>query len=148
MVQLDVLAGGDMPFSHRHPALDDVGEGVELVRRDTAEGQLDANHLHVGLALAVDALFEAEGDEVAVLALALEEAAGLGTEIVELVFEDRDHVPGDVLVALRVLPGTRSALPPLLLAVIDVQTVEYRDCRALGRLGNVHLVGTLPVKFR
>ncbi len=64
MVELDVLAGGDVAFAQRHPALDHVGEGVHLIGGDAAERELDADHLHVGLALAVDALFEAEGDEL------------------------------------------------------------------------------------
>ena len=35
--------------------------------------------------------------------LALEEPAGLGREVVELVLQDRDHMPGNVLEQLRVL---------------------------------------------
>ncbi|MBK5220432.1 MAG: hypothetical protein JJE35_11700 [Thermoleophilia bacterium] len=90
-MQLDILPGGDVAFSQRHPVLDDVGEGLQLGGRDAAEGELDPNHLHVGLTLSVNALFKAEGDEDPVLALALEEAPGLGAEVVELVFEDRDR---------------------------------------------------------
>ena len=37
---------------------------LHLLRRDPAERQLHADHLHVGLALAVDALLEAELDEL------------------------------------------------------------------------------------
>ena len=41
--------------------------------------------------------------------------AGLGVEVVELPLEDRDHVPGDVLVDLRVLERAELALAVLLL---------------------------------
>ena len=64
VVQLDVLARRDVALAQRHPALDDVGEGVELLGVDAAEGQLDADHLALGLALAVDALAQAEADEL------------------------------------------------------------------------------------
>ena len=64
VVDLDVLAGGDVALVERHVLLDHVGEGLHLLGRDAAEGQLDADHLHVGLALAVDALLEAEADEL------------------------------------------------------------------------------------
>ena len=103
VVHLDVLAGRDVALAQRHVALDHVGERVELVGRDAAHRQLDADHLHVGLALAVDALLEAELDEVVLLELALEEAGRLGVEVVELALEDRDHVPRDVLEHLGVL---------------------------------------------
>ena len=103
VVHLDVLARGDVALAQRHVLLDHVGERVELVGRDAAQRQLDADHLHVGLALAVDALLEAELDEVVLLELALEEAGRLGVEVVELALEDRDHVPGHVLEHLGVL---------------------------------------------
>ena len=64
VVHLDVLAGRDVALAQRHVLLDHVGEGLELVGRDAAHRQLDADHLHVGLALAVDALLEAELDEL------------------------------------------------------------------------------------
>ena len=103
VVHLDVLPRRDVALAQRHVLLDHVGERVELVGRDAAHRQLDADHLHVGLALAVDALLEAELDEVVLLELALEEARRLGVEVVELALEDRDHVPRDVLDHLRVL---------------------------------------------
>ena len=69
VVDLDVLAGRDVALVERRVLFDDVGEGVHLLRRDAAEGELDADHLHVGLALAVDALFEAEADELGLLGI-------------------------------------------------------------------------------
>ena len=63
VVHLDVLARGDVALAQRHVLLDHVGERVELIRGHATERQLDAHHLHVGLALAVDALLEAELDE-------------------------------------------------------------------------------------
>ncbi len=71
--------------------------------RDAAERQLDPHHLHVRLALPVDALLEAELDEVVLLQLTLEVARRLGIEVVELPLQDRDHVTRDVLDHLRVL---------------------------------------------
>ncbi len=103
VVHLDVLARGDVALAQRHVLLDHVGERVELVGRDAAERELDPDHLHVGLALAVDALLEAELDELVALELALQEAGGLGVEVVELALEDRDDVPGDVLEHLGIL---------------------------------------------
>ena len=64
VVDLDVLAGGDVALVQRRVLLDRVGEGLHLLRGDAAHRQLDADHLHVGLALAVDALLQAEADEL------------------------------------------------------------------------------------
>ena len=81
-----------------------VGEGLHLLGRDAAERQLDADHLHVGLALAVDALLEAEADELGLSASRrARNFVGLGVEVVELALEDRDDVAGDVLEDLGVL---------------------------------------------
>ena len=41
---------------------------------------------------------------------------GLGVEVVELALDDRDHVPGDVLVDLGVLERAELALAVLVLA--------------------------------
>ncbi len=71
-----------------------------------------------GLALAVDALLQAEADELVLGGLTVEELAGLGVEVVELALEDRDHVPGDVLVDLGVLERAELALALLLLALM------------------------------
>ena len=103
MVHLDVLARRDVALVQRHVLLDHVGERLHLLRRDAAEGELHADHLHVGLALAVDALLEAELDELVFLGLAREEFRRLGLEVVELALQDRDHVPGHVLEHLWVL---------------------------------------------
>ena len=96
-----------------------VGEGVHLLRGDAAEGKLDPDHLHVGLALAVDALFEAEADELVFRQALGEELLGFVVEVVELALDDRDHVAGDVLVGLRVLERADPALAPLLLVLGD-----------------------------
>ena len=82
---------------------------VHLLRRDAAERELDADHLHVGLALAVDALLQPEADELVLGGLAGEVLLRLVVEVVELALEDRDDVPGDVLADLRVLERPRSA---------------------------------------
>ena len=100
---------------------------VHLLGRDAAHRQLHADHLHVGLALAVDALLEPEADELLLGLLAVEEAAGLGVEVVELALDDRDQVPGDVLVDLGVLERAELALALLGLGVVDVELVLGGD---------------------
>ena len=92
--------------------------------RDAAERQLHPDHLHVGLALAVDALLEAEADELVLLQLAGEELLGFVVEVVELALDDRDDVPGDVLVGLRVLQRAGAAFAALLLVLIDYDLHE------------------------
>ena len=94
------------------------GEGLHLLRGDPAEGQLDPDHLHVGLALAVDALLEAEADELVLGDLAGEEGLGFVVEVVELALDDRDDVARDVAVALRILQSAGAALAPLLLLLV------------------------------
>ena len=51
--------------------------------------------------------------------LAVEELVGLVVEVVELALEDRDDVPGDVLVDLGVLQRAGAALAALLLLLVD-----------------------------
>ena len=70
-------------------------------------GQLDADHLDVGLALAVDALLQAEADELVLGRVAGEVLLRLVVEIVELALDDRDEVPGNVFADLGVLERTR-----------------------------------------
>ena len=109
VVQLDVLARRDVPLVQRHVLLDDLGEGVELVGRDAAPRELHADHLHVGLTLPVDALLEAELDELRLLDVAPQVARRLRVEVVELALDDRDDVTGDVLANLGVLECSRAA---------------------------------------
>jgi hypothetical protein len=97
VMHLDVLAGRDVALAQRHVAVDHARERIELVRGDAAHRQLDADHLHVGLALAVDALLQAELDEVGLLQVTAQEAGRLGLEIVEFTLEDRNHMPGHVV---------------------------------------------------
>ena len=51
--------------------------------------------------------------------LAGEELLGLVVEVVELALDDRDDVPGDVLVGLGVLERAGAALAALLLVLVD-----------------------------
>jgi hypothetical protein len=139
VVQLDVLPGGDVAFVQRHPAFDRDGEGFHLLGRDAAERQLHPDHLHVGLALSVDALFEPEGDEGVLALVAGQEATRLAAEIVELVGEDRDHLAGDVLVDLRVLPRTGHTLAGLVLAAVDVEALEDLVRSPGGGRSDLHL---------
>ena len=113
VVDLDVLAGGDVALVERCVLLHHVGEHLELLGRHAAHRQLDAAHLDVGLALPVHPLLEPEADELVLGGLPLEELLGLVVEIVELALDDRNHVAGDVLVDLRVLQRALPALAPL-----------------------------------
>ena len=81
VVELDVLARGDVRLVHRRVALGHVGEGLPLLGRDAAHGQLDPDHLHVGLALAVDPLAQPEGDVLVLGDLAAQELLGLVVEV-------------------------------------------------------------------
>ena len=103
VVQLDVLTRGDVALVEGRVLLHHVREGLHLLRRDAAEGQLHADHLHVGLALSVDALLQAEADELVLGGVTREVLGGLVVEVVELALEDRDDVPGDVLADLRIV---------------------------------------------
>ena len=111
VVELDVLARGDVALVERRVLLHHVGEGLHLLRRDAAERQLHPDHLDVGLALAVDALLQAEADELVLGRVAGEELLGLVVEVVELALEDRDDVPGNVLEHLRVVERALLAAP-------------------------------------
>ena len=57
-VELEVLPRGDVAAVQAGVRLADLGQGVHLVRGHAAVGQLDAHHLVVFLALAVDAARE------------------------------------------------------------------------------------------
>ena len=127
VVDLDVLARRDVALAQRRPALDRFREGLHLLGGDAAERELDADHLDVGLALAVDALLEAEADELVLGRVAAHELGGLGVEVVELPLEDRDHVAGDVLVDLGVLERADLALAGLVASVADLELVLLGD---------------------
>ncbi len=75
VMELDVLARGDVALVERRVLLHHVGEGLHLLRGDPAEGELHADHLDVGLALAVDALLQPEADELGLGDLTAEEAS-------------------------------------------------------------------------
>ena len=63
-MDLDVLPCGDVALAQRRVLLDRVGKGVELIGGDATHRELHPNHLDVGLALAVNALAQAELDEL------------------------------------------------------------------------------------
>jgi hypothetical protein len=113
----------------RRVLLDHAGEGLHLLRGDAAEGKLDPDHLHVGLALSIDALLEPEADELVLGNLAGEEGLGFVVEVIELALDDRDDVTGDVAVGLRVLQSPGAALAPLLLLLI----YDYLHARKIAK---------------
>jgi hypothetical protein len=103
VVHLDVLARRDVALPEWYVPVDHVSELLHLLRRDPAKWQLHADHLNIGLALAVHALLQPKLDELVLRRIALEEPRGLGLEVVVLSLEDRDHMPGHVLEDLGVL---------------------------------------------
>src|SRR5262249_22131254 len=145
VVDLDVLPRGDVSLVERRVLLDDAGEGLHLLGRDAAEGQLDADHLHVGLALAVDALFEAEADELLLGLVAGQELLSFGVEVVELALEDRDDVSRDIGIGLRVLQGPDAAFAPLLLLLIYDDLHSQKIAKPDWDLG-IYCVAMIPAK--
>src|SRR5579875_419293 len=113
VVNLDVLPRRDVSLAQRRILLDHAREGLELLGCDRAEGKLGAHHLDVRLALTVDALLEAEFDELLFVDLAGKEARGLGLEVIELALQDRDHVAGHVPQHLRVRERPATVRRPL-----------------------------------
>ena len=84
-VDLQVLARGDVPLLERGVPADDVAECLEVFGGERAAGDLDAHHLHVRLALAVDPAHEAVHDELLLgRPLAVEVAGRLRLEVVDL----------------------------------------------------------------
>src|SRR4051794_19473260 len=102
VVHLDVLPRRDVTLAERDELLDRARERVHLVGRDAAPRELDADHLDVGLPLAVYALLQAEADELVLRRLTVEVLLRLVVEVVELALEDRDDVPGNVLAHLGI----------------------------------------------
>ena len=96
-MELEVLPGGDVSLAQRCEALRQLPEGVHLVRRHPAEGELHARHLHVWLALAVHTLLQPVALENRLfLVAARQEARRFGLKVVELLGQDRQHLAGSV----------------------------------------------------
>ena len=82
-VELHVLARGDVAEAAR-PAFGDVGQGAELGDVQDALRDLDADHLHVALALAVRAAHQAERAPLVGRQLAALVALERGHELLDL----------------------------------------------------------------
>ncbi len=91
-VILHVLARGDVAFAAGE-LVGDVAELLELARCGEAAGDLHAYHLHAGLALSVDAVFQAEGAEFVVGNIA-------GDECRSLLAEDLNLLPNGLIVLI------------------------------------------------
>jgi hypothetical protein len=115
------------PLLSGHVLLDDVGERLHLLRRDAAERQLHADHLDVGLALAVDALLERKPMNSFSGVSPGEELLGLVVEVVELALEDRDDVPGT---SSRTSGLARDPLRPCVVEGSIEQKVPRGDSRS------------------
>jgi hypothetical protein len=139
VMKLDVLPRRDVSLFERRESLGDLGEPLHLLRAHAAKRQLHADHLDLGLALPVDPLLEPERDVGVLLDVPVEEPGRLGLEVLELVLEDRDHVPGDVLVDLRVLERADGPLSLPALLGIDVELMLGGD--AIGRGALLHRSG-------
>ena len=96
VVQLDVLAGGDVAHAGG-VAVRHLGDDTQLVGVQAAERNLDPDHLDAGLALAVDPVLEAEGPEHVQRQVALQQLGGFLFERLDLpenVGRDRDRLYG------------------------------------------------------
>ena len=70
-MKLNVLTGGQMRDSRRRELLGQVGDFVQLIRRDPAKRDLDPDHVAVvATADSVNAVFQAETPEIVRIGLA------------------------------------------------------------------------------
>ncbi len=94
-VKLEVLASGDVAAAVAGVLLGDDRAGLHLVGGDTAIRQFDADHLHVLLALAVDAVHQTEGAELVHKPFLVgAEAAGLALEVLDLLLQGDENAAG------------------------------------------------------
>ena len=77
VVELDVFAGGDVALAQRGVLVGHLSEALHGLRGEDAAGNLDTDHLDVGLALPVHALPQPEGGEDGVVQLPGLEVGGL-----------------------------------------------------------------------
>src|SRR4249919_224121 len=87
-MQLDILARGHMPDTGGI-LLGQFCNPAKLIRRQSAEGDLDTDHLDTGLPLAVNAVLEAEGPEQIDRDLARDHAHCLSLEGLDLLDNGR-----------------------------------------------------------
>ena len=80
VVNLDVLAGGGVQVAAA-VLIGDIGDAAQLAKCYFAIGNLDADHLHAGLALPVDAAGEAEAAEFLFVDLALVKETDLALQV-------------------------------------------------------------------
>ena len=117
VVELDVLAGGDVTPVQRSVLLDHVPHHVELVRSHSTKRDLDAEHMDVWLPLPVHALPQTEGHEVGRVPLARLKSLDPGFKLLYFgweVLDDRVGLGhswdpswrGDDEVAPRTIPQT------------------------------------------
>ena len=85
-----------MARAQRGILLGEIAESVHRFRGDDAAGDLDANHLNVGLALAVDTLLQTKGRELRVFPFTGHERRRLLLQPHNLVFHEGND-------ALRIL---------------------------------------------
>ena len=90
VVELDVFAGGDMALAEGGVLFADFGQGVQHIGRGDAAGQFDADHLHVGLALAVHALAQAERRKGGIVQCAAAKAVNFGVKTPDFILHKGD----------------------------------------------------------
>src|SRR3972149_4278696 len=92
-MKLEVLPGGDVAAARAGVLLGDLSQHLHLVGGDAPIGELDPHHLLGLLALAVDAVQEAEGAELLQQPfLVLAEASGLPLEDIDLLVQGDEDV--------------------------------------------------------
>ena len=90
MVELDVLAGGDVALAQRGVLVGHLSQALHGLRGEDAAGNLDADHLDIRLALPVHALPQPEGGEDGVVQLTGLKVGGLLLQPHNLFVHKRD----------------------------------------------------------
>ena len=90
VVELDVLAGSNVALAQRGILVRHLAQALHGLRGEDAAGNLDADHLHVRLALTVHALPQTEGGERGVVQLAGLKVGGLFLQPHHLFVHERD----------------------------------------------------------
>ena len=91
VVELEVLSRGDVALAKGSKLLTEFAQNIHGLGGDDAAGNLHANHLDIGLALAVDTLLQTEGCEFRVFPFAGHECRRLFLQPHYLVFHEGNY---------------------------------------------------------
>ena len=103
VMELDILPGGDVALAQRGVLLGHHAQPFHTFRSENSAGNLHSNHLHVRLALSVDALPQPEGSEHRVVPLAGHKRRRLILQPANLFIHERNN-------RLRRRPGKLQAV--------------------------------------